>query len=149
MRDYLEGILDTNEAAEMYHGIVFSRRLQLRTLHGKMLTIDDPECLSESLKTGNMLRLIAVVSGVDRVRAFTQSRTATGKWSGTVRRLRWEPQIDDYQVCDQNLIESTPMSVVGTANGHVLLPRLLLGGAEQGTAVTWGKDQFQLVAVYT
>ncbi len=148
MRDYLEGILDTNEAAEMYHGIVFSRRLQLRTLHGKTLTIDDPECLSDALKTGTMTRLIVVVSGIDRVRAFTQSRTATGQWSGTIRRLDWEPQAKDYQVYDQNLVESTPMSVVGTANGHVLLPRLLLGGVEKGTAVTWGKDQFRLVAAY-
>jgi len=148
MQDYLEGILDENEPTETYHGVVFSRRLSIRTLRGKVLHIDDPDSLAASVKPGTMLRIIAVVSGVDSVRAFTQSRTDTGKWSGTVRQLDWSPDFEKYQLYDKGLIESTPMSVIGTVNGHVLLSRLLLGGAETGAAVTWGKDQFQLVAVY-
>ncbi|MEL6149559.1 MAG: hypothetical protein AAFV33_00355 [Chloroflexota bacterium] len=147
MQDYIQGILEENTPTESYHGVAFSRKLVLRTIHGKQVTIDDPEGLAQDIKTGKTYQLVIVVSGAEKVRAFTQSITRTGKLSGTIRSLKWEPDIEQFQVCDDDLV-SQPMSVIGTVNGHVLLPRMLLGGVAVGNAVTWGIDQFQLVAVY-
>lgn len=147
MQDFITAILEEIQPTETYHGVAFSHELRVRTLPGKQMTISDPEGIAADLKTGKTYRFVIVVSGVERVRAFTQSITETGKLSGTIRSLKWEPHIDNYTVQDEALV-SEPMSIVGTVNGHVLLPRLLLGGVEVGNAVTWGIDQFQLVAVY-
>ncbi|MEM6280701.1 MAG: hypothetical protein AAF787_00795 [Chloroflexota bacterium] len=147
MQDFVQGILEENTPTETYHGVAFSRKLVIRTIHGKQVTIDDPEGISQDIKTGKTYSFVIVVSGADRVRAFTQSITRTGKLSGTIRSLKWEPDVEQFLVCDNELIKQ-PMSVVGTVKGHVLLPRMLLGGVSVGNAVTWGIDQFQLVAVY-
>jgi hypothetical protein len=147
MQDYIRGILEENTPTEAYHGITFSRRLVIRTIHGKQMTIDDPDAITENLRTGQSYDFVVVVSGAEKVRAFTQSITKTGKLSGTIRALKWAPNTEKYQLHDTALI-SQPMSVVGTVNGNVLLPRMLLGGVSVGNAVTWGIDQFQLVAVH-
>jgi hypothetical protein len=147
MQDFITGILEDIKPTETYHGIAFSYSLRFRTLLGKTMTIDDPAGLAADLKTGKTYKFVIVVSGLERVRAFTQSVTETGKLSGTIRSLKWQPCPGDYQVHDEALLDE-PMSIVGTVNGHVLLPRMLLGGVEVGNAVTWGIDQFRLVAVY-
>ncbi len=85
--------------------------------------------------------------GIEKVRAFTQSVTATGKISGTIRNLKWQPDPKQYTVFDEEVVKQ-PMSIIGTVNGHVLLPRLLLGGAVVGNVVTWGIERYQLVAAY-
>ncbi len=147
MQDYITAVLEETTPIETYHGMPFNQRHTVHTMAGKTLRIDDPECIAEGLKVGRSYKWIVVVSGVEKVRAFTQSVTQTGKFSGTIRQLNWEPTPDDYLALDEDLLKQ-PMSIVGTVNGHVLLPRMLLGGVQVGNAVTWGIDQFQLVAVY-
>ncbi len=146
-QDYIVATLEDSKPIETYHGIVFSRGLTIRTLYGREIAVEDPENLSDSLKAGKRYKFVMAVVGIEKVRAFTQSITATGKISGTIRALKWEPQLDHYTVYDEGLVKD-PMSVIGTVNGNVLLPRLLLGGTVVGNAVTWGVDRYQLVAVY-
>jgi hypothetical protein len=43
------------------------------------------------------------------------------------------------QVWDEDWLK-TPMAIIGTIHGQVLLSRMLLGGVVVGNAVTWGKD---------
>ena len=148
MQDYISGILDKNEATESFHGIAFSRKLSLRTMVGKTMEIHDLNGLASNLRVGSKYDIIVAVMGVEQVRAFTHSRTMSAKFSGTIRDLRWQPEPEKYQIFDDAYLND-PMSIVGTVNGHVLLSRLLLGGVAVGNAVTWGKDTFALVAVYS
>lgn len=147
MQDYVSGILEVNETVEAYHSIPFRRRLVLRTLVGKEIEISDPEAIANDLRVGKTYKMIIVVAGVERVRAFTHSRTMSARFSGTIRQLKWEPQPDSYQLANEDYLKQ-PMSIVGTVSGNVLISRMLLGGVSVGNAVTWGKDEFNLVAVY-
>lgn len=147
MQDFVSGILESNEVTERYHGIAFAHQLNIRTLAGKTLRIDDPDAIAADLNTGKTYKLVIVVTGIERVRAFKASTTATSRISGTIRSLSWEPNRDHYCAINET-IAADPLSVIGTAYGHVLLPRMLLGGVVVGNAVTWGKDSYNLVAVY-
>lgn len=147
MQDYITGILEVNEPIETYHGIAFSRRLIVRTLYGKTIEIHDVESITGDLKPGKRYDIVIAVSGVEKVRAFTHSNSMSAKFSGTIRQLKWVPEPDKYLVYNEDEMKE-PMSIIGTANGHVLLSRMLLGGVSVGNAVTWGKDNFNLVAVY-
>jgi hypothetical protein len=147
MQDYIKGILESKTVTERYHGLPFAFDLTIRMLYGKTLTIHDPAAIANDLPTGKSYQFIVVVSHVDRVRAFTNSKTLSARYSGTIRHLKWEPPFDELLVVNDDLAQQ-PMSIVGTVNGHVLLSRLLLGGVVVGNAVTWGKDTFELVGVY-
>jgi hypothetical protein len=146
-QDFIDATLEDSKPIETYHGVIFSRGLTLRTLFGREITVEDPENLSEGLKQGKRHRFVIAVVGIEKVRAFTQSVTATGKISGTIRNLKWQPDPKQYTVFDEEVVKQ-PMSIIGTVNGHVLLPRLLLGGAVVGNVVTWGIERYQLVAAY-
>jgi hypothetical protein len=147
LQDYIAAILEASEVTETYHGLPFARKLTLRTLHGKTVTVHDPTALTNDLELHKRYQFVVVVTGVERVRAFTNSATISAKFSGTIRALKWQPDLSDYQLYHEDWIER-PLSIIGTVNGHVLLSRLLLGGVAVGNAVTWGRDQFELVAVY-
>lgn len=145
--DYITGVLDKNEVIEAYHGIAFQRRLTLHTLYGKRMQLDDQHPIGTALEVGTRYNFVVAVSNVERVRAFTHSNTMSAQFSGTIRELRWKPTPEQYLAFNADYLNQ-PMSIIGTAYGHVLLSRLLLGGAEVGNAVTWGKDSFELIAVY-
>jgi hypothetical protein len=147
MQDYITGILENSEVLEAYHGIAFARRLTWRTLVGSKLTVEDPTGMTNDLQLHKRYNFIIAVSDVDRVRAFTSSKIESAKYSGTIRSLKWVPSLDRYLIYNEEITKK-PMSIVGTVSGNVLLSRLLLGGVEVGNAVTWGRDQFEIVAVY-
>ncbi|MEO0562670.1 MAG: hypothetical protein AAF125_11175 [Chloroflexota bacterium] len=147
MQDSIKGVLESNEVTERYHGLPFARQLSIRTMYGKTIIIEDPVSIANDLQTGKSYEFIMVVAGVERVRAFTHSKTMSAKFSGTIRHLKWEPDHDRLLICNDDLINQ-PMSVVGTVSGHVIISRLLLGGVSVGNAITWGKDNFELVGVY-
>lgn len=148
MQDYITGFLETNEVTERYHGLPFAALLTIRTLYGRTVEIHDMEAVAGDLQIGKSYNFIVAVGGVEKVRAFTQSKTMTGRFSGTIRELRWTPPPAEKLLVVNETLLAKPMSVVGTASGNVLLSRLLLGGVSVGNAVTWGKDWFELVAVY-
>lgn len=148
MQDYITGFLEANDVIERYHGLPFAALLTVRTLYGRTVEIHDREAIAGELQMGKSYNFIVAVGGVDKVRAFTQSKTMTGRFSGTIRDLRWTPPTTDRLLVANETLMAQPMSVVGTANGNVLLSRLLLGGVAVGNAVTWGKDWFDLVGVY-
>jgi hypothetical protein len=147
LQDYLTAILEKSTVTERYHGIAFKRELTVRTMYGKSMTIHDMTALSNDLQTGKRYNFIIAVNGVERVRAFTHSKSSTARLSGTIRALTWEANQDKLQVWDEDWLE-TPMAIIGTIHGQVLLSRMLLGGVVVGNAVTWGKDRFELVGVY-
>ena len=149
MQDYITGFLEEYEVTERYHGLPFAGLITIRTLYGRTVEIHDTEAIAGDLQPARSYNFIVAVGGVEKVRAFTQSKTNTGRFSGTIRELRWPPPpAEKLLVTNESLLEQ-PMSLVGTASGNVLLSRLLLGGVSVGNAVTWGKDWFELVAVYT
>jgi hypothetical protein len=146
--DYITGILEKNEVLEAYHSVPFRRQLMLRTLSGKVLTIDDPATLSNDLKSGRTYHMIVLAEGVESIRAFTTSKTLSADFSGVIRELEWFPEIGHYLAFDEGVL-SQPLAVIGTAFGNILFPHgLIVEGLAVGNALTWGKDQFRLVAVY-
>lgn len=147
MQDYITGILEDIETVEAYHNIPFHRRLTVRTLVGKSLVIDDPTPLSQAMRVGRNYQLVVMAANIDRVRAFKNDPNLSIRFSGTIRQLKWQPTPDAYATYDADMLDK-PMSIVATVYGHVLLTRMVLGGVAVGHAVTWGKDEFQLVAVY-
>jgi hypothetical protein len=148
MQDYITGFLEMNEVTERYHGLPFAALLTIRTMYGKTIEIHDREAIAGDLQLGKSYNFIVAVGEVDKVRAFTQSKTMSGRFSGTIRELRWTPPPGDKLLLVNEARLNEPMSVIGTVSGNVLLSRLLLGGVAVGNAVTWGKDLFELVAVY-
>lgn len=147
MQDYITGILENIETIEAYHGLPFHRKLTVRTLVGKTLVIDDPVPLSTDLRMGKSYKFVVMAANIDRVRAFKNDPTLSIRFSGTIRELKWQPNLAQYTTYDEDII-TQPMSIIGTVYGNVLLTRFVLGGVVVGNAVTWGRDEFQLVAIY-
>lgn len=149
MDEFVKGILDRNEDGATYESIVYDRVLTVRHLRGRLLSVFDPEAISDGLPVDKIYEMLLqpLIPISAHYSPMQPSDLESSEWMGEVIALRWQAVGRTFRRAIPNVYEREWM-LLATPLGQVLVSRGSIDAQiAVGGYIRWRESRLDLVAV--